>query len=842
MADRNRSHITVPASATKDPEPFTPVGGGGEGESPAFSTGRSDHGHGLKSKLVDADATAKSERPDVIVEGALSGIYVTFESWPGFELALTSLEPQVGKSHPEVRAVTTRGEGDSVVQLATVFVPDGWVSRFVQKFEDYVSEDTAKGRPKNRNLVERIADLRLSTLEALWTEDQASFPSTDAPVWWELWLRRREGTQQRMAAFAEGSGLVLGQHRLIFEDRIVLLARGTVAQLGSALRALDDLAEIRRPAVAASDFSGMPGADQAEFVHDLHERIVVPDESAPAICLLDTGVSQPHPLISPAMEIGDQHACDSGWGTADSRGHGTAMAGVALYPDLGEALLGSDPVALKSHLESVKVLPDTGNNDRDLYAAITAQAVSFVEIAKPQRRRSFVLAVTDERTEGADLQNLGKPTAWSAAIDAISAGRQVVETQQGLVYLDAPADQSPRLFLISAGNVRRPFDRAFHERSDVEPVEDPAQSWNGLSVGAFTQLDDISAEPIFAGWAPLAQRGELSPFSRTSVGFDRQWPHKPEIVLEGGNAATSPEGSDIDTPAALQVLTTRALSAGGGLLTTAAGTSPATAAAARVAAEIQARYPHFWPETVRGLMVHSARWTEQMLPGLQADLKRDRVVALRRFGWGVPNVDRALRSADDAVTLVSQNTIRPYEDGKMREMNIHDLPWPVEVLADLGDAEVRMRVALSYFIEPNPARRGWDRRFRYASHGLRFDVRRPTESVGEFRKRLNKLAVAEDEKRPDSVSDTGEWLLGARERVRGSLHVDDWTGTAADLAARGSVAIFPVTGWWKEQPKRDQSADGVRYSLIISIESPEVDVDLWTPVAVQAGVPVEIAI
>ena len=54
------------------------------------------------------------------------------------------------------------------------------------------------------------------------------------------------------------------------------------------------------------------------------------------------------------------------------------------------------------------------------------------------------------------------------------------------------------------------------------------------------------------------------------------------------------------------------------------------------------------------------------------------------------------------------------------------------------------------------------------------------------------------------------------------------------LAARGFVAIYPVTGWWKELPARDQSEIGARYALLISIETPVDEVDIWTPVAIEA--------
>jgi len=173
-------------------------------------------------------------------------------------------------------------------------------------------------------------------------------------------------------------------------------------------------------------------------------------------------------------------------------------------------------------------------------------------------------------------------------------------------------------------------------------------------------------------------------------------------------------------------------------------------------------------------------------------------------------------------------------------MKVHALPWPIDELRDLGDISVRMRVTLSYFIEPNPARRGWRRRHSYASYGLRFDVRGATESSDEFVKRLNLMSLAEEEARPTTTADQREWKLGPILRHRGSLHSDLWEGSAADLAQRGEIAIYPVSGWWKEQPTRDRSSLGVPYALIVSIATSETEVDLYTPVAQQVGLPVEI--
>ena len=840
MAEWNRLHITVARPALT--EGYTPTGSARGSAAPPSPADRFGHSRNLIEQMNAAAAEAEARRASQQVdrvEGAIDGIYVQFESTPGFELALTSLEPQYGSVHPEVRSVTIREIDGEDVQYATVFVPEGWIGRFTKRFEQYATEQTNSGNPKHRNLVERIALLRLATLRALWTDNEDAFPiDEEQVVWWELWLRRRDGVGELLEAFAQTSGAALGPQLLVFEDRVVALVSASSTQLGSALDLLDDVAELRSPVQTVQFLAGLSAADQREFVDDLVARLSGPQPDAPATCLLDTGIARAHPLLNVAISPNDAHAVNPNWSVDDRHGHGTEMAGIALFGDLAEAIARTDPIRVESHLESVKILPDYGENEYDLYGALTAQAASIVEIENPERRRAFALAVT-ALSMGAHPSDLGQPSAWSSAVDALASGRAVTSSDEGLVYLDEPSSDSQRLFIVSAGNVRFPYEEGHLDRSDVEAVEEPAQAWNALTVGACTGLSDIRHSD-FVGWIPLTPNGELSPFSRTSVGFRAQWPHKPEVVFEGGNAALSPDRTSIDTPPDLQVLTTRAPQGGGRLLTIAFGTSPATAQAANLAASISRSYPHLWPETVRGLIVHSARWTEAMLGQINAATRAATVAKLRRCGWGIPDANRALRSADDAVTLIAQAHIHPYHEGKMREMHFHDLPWPTEVLSELGDTEVEMRVSLSYFVEPNPARRGWVQRFRYASHGLRFEVRRPTESNDEFRKRINQLALAEDEQRPTSDSDADQWFLGPQQRVRGSLHVDHWRGPAIELAARGAVAVYPVTGWWKERKKRDRSDEGVRYSLIVSIEAPDIDVDIWTPIALAAEVPVVI--
>jgi hypothetical protein len=61
-----------------------------------------------------------------------------------------------------------------------------------------------------------------------------------------------------------------------------------------------------------------------------------------------------------------------------------------------------------------------------------------------------------------------------------------------------------------------------------------------------------------------------------------------------------------------------------------------------------------------------------------------------------------------------------------------------------------------------------------------------------------------------------------------------------DLASRGVLAVYPALGWWKTRTALERYSQAARYSLVVSIRAPEIDVDLYTPIANQIGVPIEI--
>ena len=596
------------------------------------------------------------------------------------------------------------------------------------------------------------------------------------------------------------------------------------------------VAEIRRPEFIDT-VEDLPRDEQDELAQDLGNRITPPNADAPAVCHLDTGVHRTHILLEGALAPSDVHSI-VGDGGAPIHNHGTLMAGLALYGSLDDLLLGTATVALQHRLESVKFLPDRGSgHDPEAYGLATAEAASLPEVAAPRRSRAFCMPITTEP----DLP--GEPTLWSASVDALAAGVDVGRSPHGIALLSSPTPAATRLFVISAGNVDpSDFQADYRAACDNASIQDPAQAWNALTVGAYTELTETPSDPSFAGWNALSAAGDISPHSRTSLFFGaRKWPIKPDVCMEGGNVLAN-GGGDFNEAHPLLCLRTTDID-NDFALGSANATSAATAQAARLAALAQATYPDYWPETIRGLITHAAEWTPTMLTELDGVTGRtDKLMLLRRYGWGVPAEQDVLTSARNAVTLVTQDEFVPFQgpDFGMRIFRLHRLPWPDEVLQELGAADVSLRVTLSYFIEPTASRRGWRRRYAYPSHGLRFELKAPAEPLDDFVRRVNREAQAEEEGVLGRASGRPErWLIGPYQRNLGSLHQDIWTGTGADLAASGVLAVHAVGGWWKNSRRKDRADMPVRYALLVSLRTADQSVDLYTPVAIELRVPIE---
>ena len=363
---------------------------------------------------------------------------------------------------------------------------------------------------------------------------------------------------------------------LPLRDRAVLLARGTREALSDSAELLGFMAEVRRAKSTTADLTEIPAVEQEEWLRDFLGRVEPAAEGVPAVCILDTGLRDGHPLIQPHIARDGLHAYEPAWGTGDHEngsfaGHGTEMSGLCLYGDLLPHMIHSDPIRLEHKLESVKILPELGVNDPKLYGEITRESIARVAISAPNRNRVFSMAVT------ADGRDKGYPSSWSTAIDRIAFGEDGEEA---------------KLVCISAGNVDPDAWATYPDCNTLYSVKDPAHAWNALAVGAYTTKITIPAE--FSEYTPLARSGGLSPTSCTSATWNwSDTPIKPELVMEGGNIGY--DGSQLASKFdSLSLLTTGHDLINAPLVPT-GETSAAVSQVARMAAMICSEYPQYPP-------------------------------------------------------------------------------------------------------------------------------------------------------------------------------------------------------------------------------------------------------
>lgn len=805
---------------------------------------RRAHGEALVAQIqsiAEEVETLSAERQAQNLPAEVSMV-LQVDTEPTFELsandlyALTSgTKSKVLFAHPER---TTDGRKYT---RALLHVPYGELSALAEKCRRYAQDQTDRGNVPNQ-WVANLRRIARAALRSLWT-DTEPFPEDNAPQWWELWVRRDDHAWAGFEYHRIAQNLLSKGDRLVLPEHYVVIVQATRAQLEASIDILNSLAEVRRARTCHLELSHLSGDEQHEWLELAASRIQPPPDNAPAVCLLDTGINRGHPLLGKVLAEDDNYTLFADGDPSDSDpglGHGTPMAGLAAFGDLNTLALGTAPWPQLHRLEGVKTFDQNREVEPSNYGSVTVQAVHTPEIDHSDRARVFCLALTVKADHD------GRPSSWSAAIDALAFGAE-------------EPDEPKRLFVVAAGNADA-FDPAYaypgtNERS---PIQDPAQAWNAITVGALTHRDRVlENDPESTLLTTLAPEGALSPHSRTSLHWDPHWPIKPEIVIEGGNLAEH-LALGIERRDSLDLLSTSKLITQRPLVPFRA-TSAATALASRLAAEIMADYPHYWPETVRGLLVHSARWNAQMLGGTDPHEPgtQDHVVAvLRRYGYGEPDLERARSCAQNAVTLVRQDELTPYEGSAgsagLKDCHVHRLRLPAALLQSMGDTECTLRVTLSYFVAPNPSasNRIPGSRYRYGGGLLRFRIKHRDESDENFMALVSREAEAADEDaderaEPDRFYDSA-WALGTKLRGKsGSLVQDVWRGPDVDLVTMDRIAIFPVKGWWASRSFPDEDSPWhrchkrtIRYSLIISVET-LANVPLYNEISTLLSVPLD---
>lgn len=85
-------------------------------------------------------------------------------------------------------------------------------------------------------------------------------------------------------------------------------------------------------------------------------------------------------------------------------------------------------------------------------------------------------------------------------------------------------ETDPRLIIISAGNTSEADIEDTDNYEDavaISSVEDPAQSWNSLTVGAYTEKSYLSGDDYIDKYKPLVDAGVYSPFNSSSLMWEK---------------------------------------------------------------------------------------------------------------------------------------------------------------------------------------------------------------------------------------------------------------------------------------------------------------------------------
>jgi hypothetical protein len=825
MKEKDYSHLFIKDIHTKSPyssipRPIPPT------FDPIPQKDKTIHGDFIKNGIsaiwdtYDKDVKEREGQGLPIRDGE----YISFSSGENSSLYLDSFNSRTSGG----KLLNLKYNAEDKVQTATVFIPNHDKDKLIKAVEKYQTGKTKTDQPPGKAFINRIDKLHKSTVKDLWVGDLEYMPQRDVESWVELWLANEENIIDDkindLFTILELIDIQYDENILKFPERTIVSIKVNFDQLEEVINSFSPIAEIRKSEELNSFWLDLNSTDSKNWVDDLLDRVNFQNENNIYITIIDSGINNAHFLIAPVLSDQDRLTCNTGWGINDSgaNGHGTKMAGLSIYGDL-KSLLDSFKIKEINHqLESVKIIPPNGWSDDSRLPFNTDLAIKTATINKPNVRRIYCFAITSQ----VDF-DFGKPSSWSAVLD-------------DNIFGDDNNDK--KIFIISAGNVRDEEDHKNYFESNLNSqIFNPAQAWNAITVGAYTQK-------VLPDKPTVANSNELSPFSRTSVAWDSNWPIKPEVVFEGGNLVKQNNG-DVDFDDDLELLTTKSMSIVNDF-TTIAATSAATALASNFMAQLRNIYPDSWEETLRGLMVHSASWTEEMKSQLNYDGKKSSIVnMLRTYGYGVPNLIKARESKDNYLTFISEEEIQPYfkdQSGSIRTKDVHfyRFPWPKDTLLSMGAMEVKIKVTLSYFIEPNPGDKGYSTKYSYQSTALRFSLIPPNDDPDNFMLTINNeprnqikehLGIDKRKSLPDGYftkKDNIKWELGMDNVFKGSVHSNYCTLTAADASNCEYLAVYPLaSGWWKNLKKMKRYNSKMRYSLIVSLEVPENTNDIYTEIS-----------
>ncbi|WP_271796519.1 S8 family peptidase [Dolichospermum planctonicum] len=457
---------------------------------------------------------------------------------------------------------------------------------------------------------------------------------------------------------------------------------------------LETVKEIDRPPQPAFERTADYNLPLSSF-----PEVISPPEENCGILVIDSGVQSGHPLIAPVLGEADVFS-DPGQqlikgGAEDVNGHGTSVAGIAIYGDVENCIkkLSFDPTVW---LFSARVTDENCQYYEDL----------LLETQLDQAIKAFV-----DNYPNCKVINISLGDCEKYYIDGMKQFRLAAKIDE-IAY---QYQHKNIIFVISAGN-------SYHEELEYEQLRseypnyllnknariiDPATSAIALTVGSLSYGRGSMTEPGDVRRQAIAKlRGHPSPFTRTGFGVDGMI--KPDVVDFGGDLALDlsyREGLDLpkvsqlgDNVAGVSVVTF-SKNFQSSLFHICSGTSFAAPRVANIAAQLFTKYPNASSNLIRALIVNSAVLPKEIPDEFSNGTESQKIKKqLQIYGYGQTDLERAMYSAENYVVLSEDNIIIP-----VGKFHIYEIPQLPEEFFDIEGTRT-LSVTLAFDPPTRPTR------------------------------------------------------------------------------------------------------------------------------------------
>lgn len=398
----------------------------------------------------------------------------------------------------------------------------------------------------------------------------------------------------------------------------------------------------------------------------LQNPIPYPPADAPGICVIDSGVMRGHPVLGNA--IGETKAFPPG-DEVDANGHGTRVAGIALYGDLRECIrnLAFEP---EFFLYSARVL-DESNRFSENHLIITQMQDAINYFYHTHKCRVFNISIGDPELVYDD----GKPSAWAHILDVLARELDIV--------IVVSAGNLPIFGLGNeeAVSLYQTYPSYFLNGNKQARIIEPATAINVLTVGSLAHTQDSLHSlryPNDLDSRPIAAKDDVSPFTRRGPGVNNSV--KPDVCEYGGNALWHSTRGVRHDPGLGIISTNHNFM--DSLFSTGIGSSYAAPKIAHLAAKILKNYPGISANLVRVLIANAA-----CLPSSAAERFTTDEDRLNLYGYGKPELEKAIYSDDNRVTLIADDSI------PLDTVTLYEIPIPEEFKERVGERKITVTMA-----------------------------------------------------------------------------------------------------------------------------------------------------